>query len=107
MVWYRAVYKLRGTERGLNFPLTAAEKAELDSMSVPELLAKMELEKEQGTRSRITGASKFQEVHRQGSNLGTKEANGTQGIPERHLHLWRRLLKSMTSVSLRRRAQQR
>jgi len=60
---FRAVYKLRGTEKGLNFPLSE-EKAELDLMSKAEFLAQVEVEKEQGRWSRIHGASKYRGVEK-------------------------------------------
>lgn len=64
---FRAKYKLQRTEKGLNFPLTPAEKAELDFQTVPEFLATVQLQKEQEKWLRIHGKSQF---------LGVKRAGG-------------------------------
>lgn len=69
------MYKLRKTEKGLNFPLTSAEKAELDQMSKAEFLAKVHLEKEMGRWSRIDGASKFLGVARSAGKWAPSGSN--------------------------------
>jgi len=41
--FFRAYYKLRGTDIGSNMTLTAAEMAELDKISIPEFLAGLQV----------------------------------------------------------------
>lgn len=43
---FRLCYKLRGTQRGLNSPLSLEEKAELDGKSVAQHLASVHVDKE-------------------------------------------------------------
>lgn len=70
---FRAAYKLKGTERGLNFPLTTAEKAELDSVSEAAYLASVQVEKEKLSWLRTKGKSKFRGVEtRRNGQWGTK-----------------------------------
>jgi len=55
LLFFRAAYKLRGKEARLNFPLTAAEKAELDAMTVFRYLAKVQVEKSSASGSAPLG----------------------------------------------------
>lgn len=72
MFSFRAVYKLRGTEVGLNFPLTPEEKAQLDAISRADFLADVKLKKEQGKWARIAGGSKFMGVEIRGRKWGAR-----------------------------------
>lgn len=66
LLLFRAVYQLTGTEEGLNFSLTDAEKAELGSVSKAGFLARVQVKKEEGVWLRTKGQSKFRGVERQG-----------------------------------------